>query len=159
MNTVVKALGSFFFTGYFPVAPATFASLVFVLVYGLVPGGEILAHPVTCVVTLIVSIPLATRMESFYGRDPSCVVIDEVVGMQVALVGAGGVGAWGLLAVFFVFRFFDIAKPYPVNRSQQLPGGYGVVVDDLLAGIYTRITMILLSFIMPALGSFIPWVG
>jgi len=159
LNFIVKLIGSFGFTGYFPVAPATFASLIFVLIYGLVPGGEILAHPIVCLVTLIVSIPVSTRMESFYGKDPGCVVIDEVVGMQVVLVAAQGVGVWGLFAAFMIFRFFDIVKPFPVNRSQKLPGGYGVVVDDFLAGIYTRVAMIILTLLLPGLGSFNPWAG
>lgn len=159
MNFIVKLIGSFGFTGYFPVAPATFASLIFVLIYGLVPGGEILAHPIVCLVTLIVSIPVSTRMESFYGNDPGCVVIDEVVGMQVVLIGAQSVGVWGLFAAFMIFRFFDIVKPFPVNRSQKLPGGYGVVVDDFLAGVYTRVAMIILALLLPGLGYFIPWAG
>ena len=67
-------------------------------------------------------------MEKHYGNDPGCVVIDEVVGMQVILVGASGVGVWGGLISFFVFRVFDVLKPFPIGRSQKLPGGWGVVV-------------------------------
>jgi phosphatidylglycerophosphatase A len=98
-------------------------------------------------------------MEKFYGNDPSCVVIDEVVGMQVILVGASGIGIWGGLVAFFVFRVFDVLKPFPVNRSQKLPGGWGVVIDDLLAGVYSRIVMVLLSLLVPSLGRFLPWGG
>jgi phosphatidylglycerophosphatase A len=157
LNAIVKLIGSFVYTGYFPIAPATFASFVFILAYWLIPGGEVLVHPIVCAVTLIVSIPVSSRMEKLYGRDPSCVVIDEVVGMQVILVGASGVGPWGLFAAFFLFRIFDVLKPFPVNRSQRLPGGWGVVIDDMLAGVYSRIAMVLLSLLIPSLGSFIPW--
>jgi phosphatidylglycerophosphatase A len=156
---VVKLIGSFGFTGYFPIFPATFASFVFILVYGLVPGGEILAHPIVFVATFVVSVPVATRMEKYYGNDPGCVVIDEVVGMQTILVGAENVGVWGMFAVFALFRFFDVAKPFPVNRSQQLRGGYGVVIDDFLAGIYTRLAVIVLSLLIPSLGKFAPWIN
>lgn len=159
MNFVVKLIGSFGFTGYFPVVPATFCSFVFVSIYLLVPGGEVVAHPAVCLATLVVSIPVSSRMEKFYGRDPGCVVIDEVVGMQVILLGAAGVGIWGGLAAFFVFRVFDVLKPFPVNRSQKLPGGWGVVVDDLLAGVYSRLVMVLLSMLVPTLGRFAPWGG
>jgi phosphatidylglycerophosphatase A len=86
-------------------------------------------------------------------------VIDEVVGMQVILVGASGIGIWGGLVAFFVFRVFDVLKPFPVNRSQKLPGGWGVVIDDLLAGVYSRIVMVLLSLLVPSLGRFLPWGG
>jgi phosphatidylglycerophosphatase A len=159
LNFVVKMIGSFGFTGYFPVVPATFSSFVFIVIYLVVPGGEILAHPVVCAVTLIVSIPVSSRMEKFYGNDPGCVTIDEVVGMQAILVGAAGVGVWGGFVAFFIFRVFDVLKPFPVNRSQRLPGGWGVVLDDLLAGIYSRISMILLSLLLPSLGRFVPWGG
>lgn len=159
MNIVVKIIGTFGFTGYFPIFPATFASFVFILFYLLVPGGEVLAHPIVCAATLVVSIPVATRMEKFYGNDPGCVVIDEVVGMQTILVGASGIGVWGGLVAFFVFRVFDVLKPFPVGRSQKLPGGWGVVVDDLLAGVYGRICLVLLSWLFPSLGRFVPWGG
>jgi len=157
LNFIVKFVGTFAFTGYFPVFPATFASAVFVLIYALVPGGEIVVHPVVCVITLAVSIPVSSRMEKLYGTDPGCVVIDEVVGMQVVLVGAAGVSVWGLLAAFVLFRIFDIAKPFPIGRSQNIPGGTGVVVDDFLAGIYARVVLVLLSLALPSLGQFVPW--
>jgi phosphatidylglycerophosphatase A len=157
LNFIVKTIGSFFFTGYFPVAPATFASLVFALIYWLVPGGTFIAHPVVFALTLIASVPVAGRMEKQYGSDPSCAVIDEVVGMQALLVGASPAGAMGLAVGFVLFRMFDILKPFPINRSQGLPGGWGIVMDDLIAGIYSRIAVILLSLLFPSLGSFLPW--
>jgi phosphatidylglycerophosphatase A len=157
LNFAVKTIGSFFFTGYFPVAPATFASLVFTLIYWLVPGGSVIAHPIVCAVTLVASVPLAGRMEKLYGNDPSCAVIDEVVGMQVLLVGANPAGPLGLFVGFVLFRVFDILKPFPINRSQDLPGGWGIVMDDLIAGIYSRIAVILVSLFFPSLGSFLPW--
>ena len=157
MDFTARLLGSFFYTGFFPVAPATFASLVFVLVYAFVPGGHFLVHPVVCAMTLLVSVPVARRMERLYGDDPSCVVLDEVVGMQVVLIGASGVGPWGLAAAFLLFRIFDIAKPFPVGRSQNVGGGVGVVLDDLLAGVYARILMVLLSVFFPSAGNFLTW--
>ena len=156
MGAVAKFIATFGYTGFFPFAPATFASLVFCLIYYMVPGGEWLAHPIVLAVTLVISVPLSGWMEKEYGEDPSCVVIDEVVGMQVVLIGVVGLGIGGLVAAFFLFRFFDIAKPFPVGRSQRLPGGWGVVIDDVLAGIYTRIALILLSLIWPSLGTFVP---
>lgn len=156
MNFVVKFVGTFGYTGFFPIAPATFASAVFAAIYWLVPGGEVLAHPIVCLVTVIISVPISTRLEKQYGEDPSCVVIDEVVGMQVILVGVADISLWGIILAFFVFRVFDVVKPYPVGRSQQLPGGYGIVIDDFLAGIYTRIVLIAAAAIFPSIGSFLP---
>jgi phosphatidylglycerophosphatase A len=66
--------------------------------------------------------------------DPACVIIDEIVAMPVALAGLAAV--WWQAAIGFVaFRVFDIWKPLPIRQSQRLPGGWGIVVDDLLAGV------------------------
>ncbi|MFQ5511258.1 MAG: phosphatidylglycerophosphatase A [Candidatus Krumholzibacteriia bacterium] len=154
MRFVLTLIGTFAYSGFFPVAPATFASLVFLLVYGLVPGGEMLANPVVALVTLAVSIPIATRLEKLYGHDAGRIVIDEVVGLQVVLVAAQP-SASGLVLVFFLFRMFDIVKPYPVGRSQKLPAGLGVVADDFLAGLYTRLVLVLVTFLYPGAGSFL----
>jgi len=155
MYFLAKLIGTFGFTGFFPFAPATFASFVFAAIYVVVPGGQWLAHPVVCAVTLIVSIPVSTALEKRYGKDPGCVVIDEVVGMQAALVWASNVSTWGVVLVFFIFRVFDIAKPFPIHRSQRLPGGWGIVIDDAIAGIYTRVAIVLCALVWPSLGSFL----
>jgi phosphatidylglycerophosphatase A len=77
--------------------------------------------------------------EARVGRhDPTSVVIDEVAGMLLALIAAPPGLAWaGLL--FFLFRVFDVWKPYPIDRLQSLPGGWGIVADDLLAGVYAAL--------------------
>jgi len=154
MRGVTKFIATFGYTGFFPFAPATFASAVFCAIYYFVPGGEWLVHPVVCAVTLVVSIPVSGWMEKDYGEDPGCVVIDEVVGLQVTLVVVSGLGLAGLAAAFALFRVFDIAKPWPIGRSQRLPGGWGIVIDDLLAGVYTRIVLILAALVWPSLGDF-----
>jgi phosphatidylglycerophosphatase A len=154
LSVLIRALATFGFTGYFPIAPATFASAVFCAIYYLVPGGEWLAHPVVLVATLVISIPVSTWMEKDRGKDPGCVVIDEVVGMQVVLTLAGDVTLHGVVAAFLLFRIFDIAKPFPVGRSQRLPGGWGIVIDDFLAGLYTRAALVLLALAWPQLGRF-----
>lgn len=153
MKRAITILATFGYTGFFPFAPATFASGVFCAIYYWVPGGHWLVHPVVVGLTLVASIPISTYMEKDHGDDPSCVVIDEIVGMQVILVGAS-VGILGLAAAFFAFRFFDILKPFPINRSQKLPGGWGIVIDDFLAGIYSRVALVLIALLWPSLGRF-----
>ncbi|MEP6925729.1 MAG: phosphatidylglycerophosphatase A [Pyrinomonadaceae bacterium] len=75
-------------------------------------------------------------------KDPQQVVIDEVAGQFIALMFIPfNVAWWMILAGFLLFRFFDILKPYPIDGMQELPGGFGVVVDDLVAGIYAAIVM------------------
>lgn len=140
---LVTFFGSFFYTGFFPIAPATFACMVWLLIWLFLPGGGYLTHPIALVVTMPFAIWFSFIMEGYYGKDASKIVIDEVIGMQVTLfmiqpdwkVGVAG---------FFLFRLFDIAKPFPVGRAERLRGGYGVVADDFLAGVYSFIALYLL---------------
>jgi phosphatidylglycerophosphatase A len=152
-DRICRVIGTFFYAGFFPVAPATFATLLFVAAYSWIPGGAILAHPAVLLATLLVSVPVSTRLEKLYGHDAGCIVIDEIVGIQIALALAGPSTA-GVWAAFFLFRVYDVFKPFPAGRSQNLPRGYGVVADDVIAGIYTRLTLIALSLAFPAFGEF-----
>jgi phosphatidylglycerophosphatase A len=144
------ALGSFLGTGFFPVAPATFASAVFLALYRL-PGGEALVSPAVVLVTLILSVPVSSAMEKRYGHDARCIVIDEVVGLQAMLLGAHPT-LRGVVAVFFLFRILDVVKPFPIRRSQRLPGGWGVVADDFLAGAAGRLLLWAASVLVPGWG-------
>ncbi len=153
MNALSTFIATFVYTGFFPFAPATFATFVFLVAYRFVPGGEWLAHWAVLLATAVISIPTATRVERTHGKDPSCVVIDEVVGIQIALVGATPTLA-GVAAAFVLFRIFDIWKPFPIYRLQSLPGGWGIVADDALAGVYTRIVLVAAAAVTPALGRF-----
>jgi phosphatidylglycerophosphatase A len=142
-NRIIDTVGSIFYVGYFPVAPATAASLVWLLAYLFIPGGGWLSRPVALIITLPVAIYVSHEMERVHGRDSSRIVIDEFTGMQVTflmLEPSIVIGAIG----FCCFRLFDIVKPFPINRSQKLPGGAGVVADDLLAGLYSRVALMIL---------------
>ena len=103
VNALATLVATFLYTGFFPVAPATFASAVFVAVYWLAPGGQWLAHWTVLLATAAVSVPASSRVERARGKDPSCVVIDEVVGMQVVLVGTQPTLA-GVAAAFATTR-------------------------------------------------------
>ena len=90
-------------------------------------------------VVTAVGIWAAGREEARVGvRDPSSIVVDEVAGMLVALAGHPKGLPW-VLALFLLFRVFDVWKPFPIRRLQDLPGGLGVVADDLLAGLYANL--------------------
>ena len=153
MNRIVTLFATFFYTGFFPFAPATFATLVFLALYWLVPGGDWIATWTIFIPTLVLSIPASSRMEKTHGKDPHCVVIDEVVGIQVVLLGATPSLA-GVIAAFVLFRIFDVWKPYPIDKLQSLPGGWGIVADDVVAGIYSRIVLVLAGLVTHALGRF-----
>jgi phosphatidylglycerophosphatase A len=102
------------------------------------------------VVTFVVTWA-ATRTEQLSGKkDPGKVVVDEVAGQFIALFPLTLFTHWSTLAVivsFILFRFFDIVKPYPANRLQELHGGAGVMFDDLVAGVYGAVIVsIMLRF-------------
>jgi phosphatidylglycerophosphatase A len=76
----------------------------------------------------------------FKATDPGPVVVDEVLGMLVTLL-AVPVGWGAVLIGFFVFRLFDVIKPYPANRLERLPGGLGMMADDLMAAVYANLVL------------------
>ncbi len=78
-------------------------------------------------------------------QDPSPVVIDEAVGVAIAMYGIASLD-WRLPAAFIAFRFFDILKPFPVGWSQKLPGQWGIVIDDMLAGLYALLAVRLMQY-------------
>ena len=121
--------------GYAPVAPGSVTSLpVALLVWAWAPPRSWLLG-VTAIVSAV-GIWAAGREEARVGeRDPSSVVVDEVAGMLVAMLAAPPGLGWVLL-LFLLFRVMDVWKPFPIDRLQDLPGGWGIVVDDLLAGVY-----------------------
>lgn len=117
-----------------PVAPGTVASLP-VAVAAWLAGPSPLALGVAALVVAAVGVWASGREERRLGTpDPSSVVVDEVAGMLVALVGHPATPG-RLLLLFLLFRLFDVWKPFPVARLQRLPGGYGIVADDLAAGL------------------------
>lgn len=124
--------------GYAPLVPGTITSLpVALLVWLLGPPDAWLLGAVAVVSG--VGIWAAGREEVRVGvRDPSSIVVDEVAGMLLALLGQPRTLPWAL-GLFVLFRIFDVWKPLGIRQLQELPGGWGVVADDLLAGAYASL--------------------
>jgi phosphatidylglycerophosphatase A len=94
---------------------------------------------VTLVLTII-SIPACTVAERLIGEnDPACVVVDEVVGIGVSMSFLPQPHLYFAISAFLLFRLFDVWKPFPWRQSQKLPGGWGIVVDDIGAGLYANL--------------------
>jgi len=144
-RSIISALSSFFYTGLFPFAPASFASLIWVVLWLALPGGAWLSKPIVALCTIPVAIYLSHEAEKSYGRDASRIVIDEVVGMQVTFLAMEPSLLMGAIG-FVLFRVFDVLKPFPAGRSQRLPGGLGVVTDDVFAGAYGRLILLAISY-------------
>jgi phosphatidylglycerophosphatase A len=137
----LRRLGVFVATcahvGYAPVAPGTFGSLVALVLYYLIRRQQSTTIELGAIaVIVVIGLWSATEAEHHFGGiDPGPVVIDEVVGMLMTLA-LHPVNIWGAIAGFFIFRVLDIVKPWPARRLELLPGGFGVVLDDMMAGVY-----------------------
>lgn len=94
--------------------------------------------PLITVVITLIGIYVGDKVEPFWGKDSYKVVIDEVAGMLITMVFVPH-NPWLLLAGFILFRFFDMVKPLFIRRLEKLPGGTGVMLDDILAGVYSNI--------------------
>jgi phosphatidylglycerophosphatase A len=126
--------------GYAPVAPGTFGSAAGLLVWWLLPASRgIQAAAIAAI--FIAGSWSGNVAERHFGRtDPGQVVIDEVMGMLITLF-LNPVGWIGAFAGFLLFRVFDVIKPYPANRLEQLHGGIGVMADDAMAAVYANLVL------------------
>lgn len=143
---MLRRLGVFIATcahvGYAPVAPGTFGSLVGLLIYYLVRREHSIPVELAVIgIAVMIGLWSATEAEHHFGGiDPGPVVIDEVVGMLITLA-LHPVNILGAIAGFLIFRVLDIVKPWPARRLELLPGGFGVVLDDMMAGIYGNLVI------------------
>lgn len=146
MSGLARVIGTWFGCGYVPKGPGTAGSLGALVVAaalhvygGLPPWGFAAA----ALVFLAPSIWAADRMARQAGiKDPQTVVVDEVVGQWITLAGAASLDGWmPWLAAFLLFRAFDIWKPPPVRALERVPGGAGIVLDDVMAGVYGALVL------------------
>lgn len=141
------AISTWFGCGYAPHGPGTAGSAAAILIAaGLVHSAH--WRPADfAVLTAAASVPAiwaAGATARHLGRkDPGLVVVDEVVGQWLSLAGAATLNWKSFLAAFLLFRAFDILKPPPVRQLEHLPGGVGIVADDLMAGLYSALVLFL----------------
>ncbi len=141
-----RLVATWFGVGYFPLGPGTLASAVALC----------MAYAVRMVVHthasaflfwgLFLSVPAIGAADDLARqenkKDPQIVVVDEVAGQLIALSGAATLRHLHIwVAAFVLFRFFDIVKPFPIRRIEKLPGGVGIVLDDVMAGIYCAVIL------------------
>ncbi|HSK31213.1 MAG TPA: phosphatidylglycerophosphatase A [Candidatus Limnocylindria bacterium] len=135
--------------GYFPLFPGTVGTLVavpFSLALNRLAAYSIGLAGITLVAAIFCAIWLSNKAgKILQQKDPRVIVIDEIVGFLLANFAAPN-RATVLLTSFMLFRFFDIAKVFPASRLEKLPGGSGIVLDDIMAGIYTFTLVQLLVF-------------
>lgn len=138
--------------GYFPWGPGTMGAVFAIAVWlpmflfmGYCSWMTITA--LLIVVFTILGVWSSTVAERYWGEDPSRVVIDEVVGMWITLLAVPYDAEWyTILVAFVLFRFFDMVKPLGVRKMENIKSGYGIMADDILAGVYGAIVILLLNY-------------
>lgn len=154
MPKLKPILGSFFNAGFLPNAPGTWGSffalfpIYFIGVYA--PWYGMALFTLLC---SFITVWVSEECERVWGGDPSPLVMDEFAGQGMAFIAIPFTGILTndlllLFIGFIFFRFFDIQKPLGVNKLQSLPGGWGILVDDLLAGFYAFICIRTLIYIL-----------
>jgi phosphatidylglycerophosphatase A len=139
MNRLRLAVVSCGFLGCSPVAPGTFGTLGGVAIAALLARTDLFGLWALLAAALIYAVgqPLGQWAEDYAGKkDPGIFVLDEVVGYLITVAWIAGPSLLGLVTGFFVFRFFDILKPWPGRRMERIRGGHGILLDDVVAGIY-----------------------
>ncbi len=168
---VTKLIATGLFSGYMPFASGTFGTIVGIIVY-LIPGFErvgILGS--AAVLFFFIGVAVSAKVASVVGHqvnrdaaltkkifqpgehetpDPSIVVIDEIVGVWITLLFLPKSVA-SIVGAFILFRLFDVVKPYPAGRLERIPDGWGIMLDDVVAGIYANIVLHVVRFFDPAL--------
>ncbi len=143
---LITLLATGFGAGLAPVAPGTIGTLVGVLICLIFFPLHWLMRFLIVIFLLVLAIYIAERAEQVYRKkDDQRIVIDEIAGFQVAMLPVAITGLH-LLVGFVLFRIFDILKPFPLRDLQKISGGLGIVLDDVAAGIYAGVLMLLLVF-------------
>lgn len=155
MNKLKFLLGTGCYSGLFPKTPGTAGSFVMLFpLYFILQLNSIWLVLLIVAVSSAICLWIAGYFEEKYGKDPGVLVMDEWAGQSLTFFTIGFTGNPEdhiiiLLMGFVLFRFFDLLKPLGVKKMQDLPGGWGIFVDDLLAGLYALLCLKTLIFVWP----------
>jgi phosphatidylglycerophosphatase A len=148
-----KILLSGFGAGWLPVAPGTWGAAVAILmVWPLVALPTIWITPVLMVLILIflwIGVKGSNVVQGEWGDDPKQTVIDEMIGVWITILSMPLTWPW-LLGGFVLFRFFDIAKPLGIRQLESIKGGWGIMLDDVLAGVYANLVLQVIFLVIHA---------
>jgi phosphatidylglycerophosphatase A len=142
MKHFILVLATGFGVGYSPVAPGTLGTLIAIPVFYFLSNISSPVYEITLIGFFFLSVWISENAEIFFDKkDDQKIVIDEIMGFLVTMLWIPKTTILIIIG-FFLFRFFDILKPFPIRRlEQKLKGGYGVVLDDVLAGVYANIVI------------------
>lgn len=135
MNKLIQWIAVGFGTGWSPVMPGTAGTLVGLpLAWGIMQDPCIWSQIGFCIAMALIAIPICDVAEKIIGgKDPACIVADEYLTLPITVIGL--TSSWALLSGFVLHRIFDITKPPPIKQLQHIHGGFGIVVDDVLAAL------------------------
>ncbi len=146
---ILILLGTGLGAGFAPVAPGTWGSLVGVLLAGAGKWTLGSSFPWLAAAVILASFPISGALGRLWNsKDPQRVVIDEIAALFLIQI-CFPVTLPLLVAQFLWFRLFDILKPPPCRQGEQLPGGFGIVADDLIAGLYAILAIWLMNSVFP----------
>jgi phosphatidylglycerophosphatase A len=150
MSYLIKILATGFGVGYSPIAPGTAGTLVAIPIYYFLSDIPSPLYEITLMGFFFLSVWISENAEAFFGKkDDPRIVIDEVMGFLITMLWLPKTILFIILG-FFLFRFFDILKPFPIRQwERRLKGGFGVVLDDVMAAIYANIILHLISLALP----------
>ena len=150
MKNFTKYFATLFGIGFIPLAPGTFGSLLSILIwYVFIDLFSIFYFIALFLFVLSVSFYLTDiYLDNYKKKDPSEVIVDEFLGQSIPLLFIVNFNIYEVLIAFVTFRFFDIYKIYPINKIEDLKGSYGVILDDIVAGIYSLIILMLYKILI-----------
>lgn len=149
MNTIAKIIATSFGFGFAPIAPGTFGAIFGVIIVWLLSLSGLLQLSFTTINIILIALSIiflllgiisTNILEKEWGHDPGKIVMDETVGLWITCLFIP-LSLTNLLWAFILFRFFDILKPLGIKWFEKLNGGYGVMFDDVIAGIYGNIVL------------------
>jgi phosphatidylglycerophosphatase A len=146
MERFILFLASGFGAGYSPVAPGTIGTLVAIPIYLFFSRIPFPIYELTLLTVFFFASWISNKAQKDWGKkDHPRIVIDEILGFLVTMLWVPKTALLIILG-FFLFRFFDIVKPPPIRLAEKAKGGYGVVLDDVLAGVYSNIILQIISY-------------
>jgi len=153
---LLGGLATFGGLGLAPVAPGTFGTLggvaLAALVAWLCPEHYLLGVLTLAVLAVLISVPAGNWAEKHWGaKDPGAFVLDEVAGYLVTIAWISPPKGEHFVAAFLLFRLTDIVKPWPARKMERLPGGLGIVMDDVIAGLWALVGLLALHQLAPHL--------
>lgn len=130
-----------FGAGYSPIAPGTLGTLLAIPIYYFLSEMSFPLYELTLITFFFLSCWISGQAQQYFGKkDDQRIVIDEMMGFFVAMLWVPQTPLF-ILVGFILFRFFDILKPFPIRRFEKVGGGFGVVLDDVMAGIFANVIL------------------